>query len=347
VDKEVLQLVAQVLDSCLHTTLMELRCTEPQNVQLERSKSNISLKPIHKREGKMETYMRRTVVLAVAAASLLLTGSAGAQTVSMQFDDITSQATGSVPSQTLPDGYTWTAGQYGVYSFDVQSVTGGTIPGLTAGTTFWSTCLSPGGELDGGYYSYNYEPFSAEGVGNGINPPAWTSGTVNGQTQYWGIQNASYMWNYWATATSGLKSSALHGLDAPDAGAALEIAMYVALYDSTGYGAYTETKFVPAASGPNAFSSGMLAAINDDLAVLDPTTVSNNLSAGFVLVPTNPNSSGPSGQEFIFFSPDMNNVSAPEPMATSMLGGLIALFAVTGGSVFRKFSSRAKPGFRQ
>jgi hypothetical protein len=249
----------------------------------------------------------------------------------MAYDDITSQAT-TVPAQTPPAG-NWTAGQYGVYSFTVSDVVGGTIPGLAAGTTFWSTCLSPGGELSSGSYTYNYETFAA--ANNGLNPSAWTSG--NGQL--WGIQNANYIWNSFASAALGLNGAAAHGLTTPSAGAALEMAMYVALYDSTGYGTYSDaagSKFVP-----TGFDKDFMTALNDDLGVLNATAVAQNLASGYLLVPTDPSASGPSGQEFIFMAPFNDNVAAvPEPAPAGVLAGVVALLAVSGGVVRRKFLVR-------
>jgi hypothetical protein len=284
----------------------------------------------------METYTKRKIMLAAVAASLVAAGSAVAQQVTMTLNSGNVESYAEVlPSQTLPDNATWTSGGIiGVYQFTVSSVVGGSIPGLAGGDTFWSTCLSPGGELDYNSHTYNYESFQT--ANPGINPSAWA--TSSDGTQLWGIQNANYLWKTFGSSSTALQNP---GSSPQDAGAALAMAMYVALYDSTGYGSYSLTKFDPTGLSTSV-QADMTAYLN---AMTSPSAdIADSLAAGYMLVPQDPNGAG-SGQEFIILAPEGNNVVVPEPGSTSVFGGLIALFAVVGGTVRRKFASRGRQGF--
>ncbi len=285
----------------------------------------------------MKRFNNRSVWLGVGAAGLVAAGSAHAQPqVTMGLGDFSSYAQ-ELPGQTLPGGATWTPGGIiGVYSFTVSTISGGTIPGLSDGTTFWSTCLSPGGELDGNPHTYNYETFAQ--ANPGVNPSSWVAGPGG---QLYGIENANYLWNAFGSASTALHNPTYTpgSQAAIDAGAALAMAMYVSLYDSTGYGTYNN------AAGANFVPTGLSTSVqndlNNDLAVLNATGVENNLATGYMLVPTDPSGAG-SGQEFIILAPPGSNLAAvPEPVSTSVYAGVIALLAVAGGTVRRKFLARA------
>ena len=284
----------------------------------------------------MRLFKKCSVVLGAAVSGLAVAGSAQAQPqVTMTLGDDGSYAQ-VLPSQTLPGGATWTPGGIiGVYSFTVSTISGGTVPGLSDGTTFWSTCLSPGGELDSNPHTYNYETFAQ--ANPGVNPSSWATGPGG---QLYGIQNANYLWNAFGSASTALQNPTYTpgSQAAIDAGAALAMAMYVSLYDSTGYGTYNDAagaNFVP-----TGLSAGVQNDLNNDLAILNPAGVQNNLAAGYMLVPTDPNGAG-SGQEFIILAPPENNLTVvPEPVSTSVFAGVIALLAVTGGAVRRKFFTR-------
>jgi hypothetical protein len=222
----------------------------------------------------------------------------------------------AIPDQTLPGGATWTPnGLIGLYSVQVSASDNAILP---VGSTFWTTCLSPGGEVDLASHTYDLATFAQ--ANPGINPSAWAySGS-----DYWGIQNASYLW----------KSFALNNSGAPvvnqDQATGLALAMYAALYDSTGYGLLGGSKFTLNTVG---LKQEIVDAYNADTAYLisHASDVINNLAAGFVLVP-DPQTSN-SGQEFIVLAPPgMNVVSAPEPTATgigaAVFSGVLALRAL-------------------
>ena len=269
----------------------------------------------------MKTNHNVNRLLAISAVGMVAASVANAQQVTMNFVDIGTYAQ-SVPTQTLPDGASWSPGAYGVYSFNVSVITDGTIPGLAAGDTFWSTCLSPGGDVDGCSYTYNYQTFAA--ASPGLNPAAWTSG--NGQL--WGIQNAQYLWKTFGSSSSGLQTIPVGTQAKQDAGTALELAMYVALYDSTGYGAYTLGAFNPTvASG---LSQNVYDEMNADLGVLNPIAVGNNLANGYLLTPTSGESAG---QQFIIMVPGS---AVPEPAAYGALAAACLLLVFLGQQFHRK-----------
>ena len=110
----------------------------------------------------------------------------------------------------------------GLYAFHVNS---SDLPGVTAGSTIYSVCLSPAGLLDGGNYNYTAETFVQ--ASPGINPSLWASPFRAANA---GINNAAYLFSKYASPTMGA-----------DAATALEFAIWTALYNSTGYGAVGST----------------------------------------------------------------------------------------------------------
>jgi len=115
------------------------------------------------------------------------------------------------------------------------------------------------------------------------------------------------------------------------------MAMYVALYDSTGYGTYRETQFVPGANiGPQ-----ILGDINRDLSVLNPGVVNANSFIGDLLIPVNPGTD--SQQDFIFLFPGQGLVvSVPEPVTISLMAGALGMLALAGDSLRGKFAVTVK-----
>src|ERR1035441_4086147 len=80
----------------------------------------------------------------------------------------------------------------GIYAFNIND-DGGT--GLKS--PFYSVCLDPAGLLDGNTHTYDVKPFGGGGGANpGDYPAAWVTGTANGTPQYWGINNAAYLWSH-------------------------------------------------------------------------------------------------------------------------------------------------------
>src|ERR1039458_10059769 len=102
----------------------------------------------------------------------------------------------------------------GLYQF---SATGGPA------NPFWTMCFSPAGVLD--YYSHDYTSIDfTAGGGSGNNPAAWSHvGAADS-----GIQNAQYLWRMYSPTVISSGTAAQ--------GTGLALAIYEALYDSTGYG---------------------------------------------------------------------------------------------------------------
>jgi hypothetical protein len=270
----------------------------------------------------MKSFNKRNVWLAAGAVGLVLAGSAKAQQITLQLNESLVGSDANVintPSSAIPAGAE--SGYYGVYQFQV-------VGGPDNGQTIWSTCLSPQGQVDYNPYTYTIAPFAT--AQPGTFPSAWTA-SADG-TQLWGIQNAAYVWQQLGSAQNGLKAGAFGGgdLSTQDAGEALELAMFVALYDSTGYGLYNINSHYT----PSGLSTGVQNDLTYDLGILAQNT--GNVAAGAILVP-NAGQGSDAEQEFILLDSDVNNLSlAPEPISTSMFGGLIAVLAFAGGSVRRK-----------
>lgn len=253
--------------------------------------------------------LERGLILA-ALVLAAITGSA-AQTVDLTLDDYQSltliQSGGNVGGTQMENAY------IGIYSFDLTY--SGSIPGLSqaSGATIDSVCLGPLGTLTTGTYQYNYETFGA--ANPGINPSSWAWNQNAARPQYWGIQNANYLW---LTESATVEENK----DATGA-AALALAMYDALYNSTAYGQITSTPqsyFVPAF-----VSTAEQTDYNNDVNALNPASVMANLASGSVFVPIDTAEGGPSGQEFIILdNPPSPNLSVPEP-TTIIVGVLLAL----------------------
>ena len=135
------------------------------------------------------------------------------------------------------------------------------------GATFNAFCLSPGGVLSPGMAAYNV--LTLEQAKYGVNPAAWS--------QTGGIENAAYLWSQ---NNQTITTSAQ--------GAALNLAMWAALYNSTAVGAAIDSgRF--SVSG---YSAEVQQAFAADLAQLNGTSqgaILANYSAnpGYVLRPVN------------------------------------------------------------
>jgi hypothetical protein len=272
-----------------------------------------------------------------AVLALTITNSTKAQDplVTMTLEDYTTYADSiNLGTMTIPGNPT-EEGSIGIYSFSVSSSGTANVP---VGT-FWTACLSPAGVIDGGSpaATYYYEPFAQ--VKSGINPSAWAWNNDPSDPQYWGIQNANYLWNQvLGNNNQPTKLSA-------DQATGFVLAVYAALYNSSGYGALlpdSEDKFNPD-FGTSSISTDNLAAVEtayyDDLALLNPTAVGNNLANGYVLVPTSQSQNGYSyGQEFFLLTPETPNVAVPESAGTGICAGLGALVLSLRYCVRRKLA---------
>ena len=266
----------------------------------------------------MKNYILPNAAMALALVLGIGATAKAAVTVDLTIVDDTSRAeagfTGTVPLGSLENN-----GLYGVYKFNTANASSSSIPG-----SFWSTCLSPSGN----YANGNYTELTYAQANPGINPNMWASGEAGLD---WGIQNAQYLWRKYG---SGVVSSGNQ-----DAGAGLAMAMYEALYDSTGFGVI---------GAPNAhfnvshWVGNSQSYYTADLGGLNQAGVLANYADGYVLVPTGditwnngvPTVSGP-GQEFI-----LNFSAVPEP--TTMIAGALLLlpFGVSTLRRVRKYRNQ-------
>jgi hypothetical protein len=247
--------------------------------------------------------------------------------VTMQLENYTTYAdvinlgTMQIPGDPTVSGY------IGIYSFNVSA---STTPSVPTGT-FWSLCLSPAGVIDGGSPPANYYYESYAQASPGINPSVWAWNNSLTDPQYWGIQNANYLWE------KIMKGDGQPTMTANQA-TALVLAMYDALYNSTGYGTLGGHAFNPE-FGTSSISGNVAAvesAFNADLGLLNPTLVGNNLANGYVLVPTSQTQHGWSyGQDFLFTTSSSPNVVVPESAGMGVVAGLGALLSALLLSVRR------------
>jgi hypothetical protein len=205
----------------------------------------------------------------------------------------------------------------GIYQF---TVTPGGTPTLSS--PFYATCISPAGQLTTGNFTYNEETFAQAEPGH--NPNAWAGANpVNGG---YGIQNANYLYQLIAP---GIISGAGPNGDIStynDEGAAMALAMYTVLYNSTGYGAYNN-----AFGGPGPFQiTGGLSLSSDPGVYSDYETYLGDVSGmtsdqavtGGVLVPE------------VATSQDMILIGGAVPEPTTIIAGALLLLPF-GASTIR------------
>jgi len=204
--------------------------------------------------------------------------------------------------------YITTADAIGIYAFNTPDPKANPI---------YSVCLSPEGLLGGGTYTYNVDSFAE--VNPGIFPNQWAWNGNNSNPQYWGIQNAAYLWNTFGMQIVNGKGASL-GLSgsANDQAAALEFAIWDVLYNSTGYG-----KVDGKAYGlPTDLTTGENTDINKFyVAALLNTGGNIPIYNGSILEGTGAPKDGPNGgddQEFFL-------LGTPVPEPTTVIAGAMML----------------------
>ena len=235
----------------------------------------------------------------LAAALTFVLGSCltAKASITLQLTDATSKAEAGFVA-TVPTGTLAANELIGIYEFSASGL---------GPATLWSTCTSPLGVLDWSSHTYVLDGFSAASPGH--NPASWAAGTEGDA----GIQNAQYLWRLFSpTIIAGGNANQ---------GAALELAMWEALYDSTSYGVLGGTSFkVTTWATADAQTD-----YNTYLAALNFTSVDNDLGLGSILRDSLYDSSGGrqttpgAGQDFIY-----NVTPVPEP-ATMVAGALLLL----------------------
>jgi hypothetical protein len=244
--------------------------------------------------------MRKKVCFSPTVAMLAgllaaFTATGWSQTLDLTVSDYTTldeaQVGGTVNGTPMEDAY------IGIYSFTVSDVVG--IAGLPNGSTIQSICLGPLGDLDLGTYGYTMESFDA--AQPGLNPSSWANPVT---APLAGIQNANYLW-------SEFNSTA----NTPVLAASLALAMYDALYNSTGYG---QTPMTGSGFAPNFAFAGEGTAYTNDITALASYT-GNPLAVGYVFVPNDPNAGGPSGQSFIVLDTVVSTVPETSTIVAASL----------------------------
>jgi hypothetical protein len=256
-----------------------------------------------------------SLVARIALASTVLLSGAfttrAAVDLTFSWDRTYYQAGYTAPNITSSDAI-------GIYRFNTS---GSGIP-----NPFWSVCLSPAGLLDGVTHTYNVLSFAD--ANPGIYPSSWQWGVVNGTPQYWGINNAAYLWNkYGMDIVNNVGNVGVQNQRA----AALQFAVWAALYDSTGYGqlgapnnwlAPTAQMDATTKTWYDAYVGGLTSS-----GLTGPVFTGNILESTIAL--TGPNSGG--SQEFFL-------LGTPVPEPTTVIAGVLLLlpFGVSTIRILRR-----------
>jgi hypothetical protein len=212
----------------------------------------------------------------------------------------------------------------GIYSFNISA---GSVPNLAS--PFYATCISPAGLLDGA--THTYDTLSFADAEPGLNPPGvggstgWAGATPALGGGY-GIQNANYLYS--------LLSPGIISSPNADQGAAMALAMYTVLYNSTAYCVYSASGPFQLSGGVSALGSvgNVLADYKTDLQDLNGFTASPP-AVGYVLKP-NPTFSG-AGQDMILLaSGNPSGYTTPVPEPTTIISGALLLLPF-GASTLR------------
>jgi hypothetical protein len=264
---------------------------------------------------KINMKMKTTIAeLGILAAAVMATGQVGAQTTNVTMT-LTSTIADSGFSATLNGtGIIGTSDLIGIYAFQVSSVSPANTL-ISSGGTLYGVCLSPPGNLGWSAENYTVQPFATPG--NSAYTPAWVTPQ--------GIQNANYLFSTYApTLEAGKSIAGLTGPSANDQATALAMAMYTALYNSTGFGVAADGT---ASVGFDVALSGTFLA--DYNALLRDLSAYSGASQpiGYVLTP---DAGQPDGEQTILFTP------VPEA-STIIAGALMVLpFGASALRILRK-----------
>jgi len=258
------------------------------------------------------------VVIVTAASSMAQVTMALDTSSLSSFDEYVGISATLGGSPLITAGADW----IGLYQFDVEP---GSNPAIQS--SFYSVCLSPLGNLPPGEQTYNYESLAS--ASKSANPAAW----AHSGNQYYGVQNATYLLGMYSAAITSGKGyvSGLIGTSA-DQGTALALAMYAALYNSTGYGMLGGSSFVnTTGTGVGQVFGAVDKDYMDILSMLTPSKAASGSAAedGGVLVPEDPGS-----QEFELLSTDLPAGFGVVPEPTTLIAGALLLVPF-GASVLR------------
>ncbi len=224
----------------------------------------------------------------------------------------------------------FTDDEIGIYNFNVGAIN--PPSGANISSPFYSVCVTPTGSVSiGNLLTYTVTPLaSATEQGPGT-PPAWANPAGAPQA---GIANAYYLFSQVSgSIDNGTGIAGEQGTKAEQA-AAMALAMYKVLFNSTGYGAY-------ASSGAlDTFSlSGTNSAENYDYNA--DLLVVKNLSAletGYILEPPVDN------QDMVLVAGDVPQTPSPVPEPTTVFAGLLLLlpFGISAVRIVRSRNAAAR-----
>jgi hypothetical protein len=265
----------------------------------------------------------KLLVQSLALASAVVLGGSPSAWATV---DMTFTWSGSLWQANYSATYINTADAIGIYAFNTSPAIG---VGNPPSSTFYSVCLSPAGLLNTDKHTYDVKPFGGgTGANPGIYPSSWAWNGSGPNPQYWGVQNAAYLWNTFGMKIVNNTASAYTG-NQSSAAAALEFAVWTALYNSIGYGQLgTPTTYWAAPTGQmDSTTRGFYTA---DLLALTSAGSSIPHYTGNILEGQGAITGGAnSGQSQEFF---MLGTPVPEP--TTMVAGALLLLPF-GASTLR------------
>jgi hypothetical protein len=256
--------------------------------------------------------MKNTIAkFAVPVIAVLTAASVHAQTVNMSLEtDYTSWAAETGFTATVPggDGNIVSDDLIGIYAFQINSIK--PSGSVTISTPFYTTCMSPSGNLNWNTPdNYNLQTFA--GADGGINPNGLWANPAGAPLA--GIQNANYLFTQQAGTLDG--GSTLGGAyvgSVQDQGAAMALAMYAALYNSAGYGTVNANgPFQVTGWGNNNVETDYNLDINTALKAYS----GSSLATGYLLTPTPDEYNSGAGQAMILLGDGVpqGDPSVPEP----------------------------------
>lgn len=281
----------------------------------------------------MKNRMLKTAVPVAAAA--LMAASSNAQ-VTLSIQNFSSYAQQGITATLAGQGTVInTADFIGLYEFAVTPEPNS----YNISSPFWSVCISPNGNFTDGIYTEASFPAAAPG----INPGLWSSPA---SAPFAGIENADYLFT---TLSSSILALTPGSTAAKNQGTALALAMYTALYTSSGYGALTNNGSAVTLTGVGSGAGSIAADLAADLADLPGIKtqygiLANNntpvnevtgtgavLPFGSVLVPQNTGS-----QDFIVGGGLPQGGQVPEPSTIISAALLVLPFGASTLRILRK-----------
>lgn len=195
----------------------------------------------------------------------------------------------------------------GIYKFNMTDAKGT--------SEFWSVCLDPQGVLDTGIHSYTPVSFDVANPGN--KPSAWAWGMDGTTKQYWGINNAAYLWKTFGMSIVNNEGNIGHQ---SERAAGLEFAIWNTLYNSTAYGKVTANNWTP----PTMTGDVLTSYIAFNKALADAQNIPSY--EGNIL-----RSTETGAEQELFMLGTIKVTSVPEP--PTLIAGSVALLSL-GASMF-------------